>query len=196
MARCSGTGPCTGLSYAPDVALRDVWGASTSDYYVIGNRLLTDFEDADWSCVEIESTIYRCGASSCALEATVHGMLLNALWGTSMDDVFAVGGYWNNGEDGGHLGAIALHRGPAGWSEMDTGTDVALRDVWGSSGGDVYAVGGHEGLYTDSSVALRYDGGSWSGVDVGATKALYGVHGDGAGNVHVVGSEGFFLIEE
>jgi len=197
MAHCTNPLHCMGLDHAPDVALRDVWGVSTTDYYVIGNELIADFEDADWDCVKIESSVWRCDADSCALEAKVYGMLLNAIWGTAMDDVFAVGGYWNNGEQGGHLGAVVLHRGPDGWSAHDPGTDVALWDVWGVNGDDVYAVGGHEpSLGTGSTVALHYDGASWTEIDVGATRALYGVHGDLAGNVHIVGWEGFFHVVE
>ncbi|MBN2099045.1 MAG: hypothetical protein JW753_05550 [Dehalococcoidia bacterium] len=58
------------------------------------------------------------------------GHHLNAVWGSSDNNVFAVGA----------LGTI-LHYNGQNWRAMNSGTKNPLVDVWGSSGSDVFAVG-------------------------------------------------------
>jgi hypothetical protein len=52
------------------------------------------------------------------------------VWGSSWDDVFAVG------TDG-----VIIHYNGSSWSAMSSGGAVSLFDVRGSSGNDVYATG-------------------------------------------------------
>ncbi|HYW14155.1 MAG TPA: hypothetical protein VE871_19475, partial [Longimicrobium sp.] len=69
---------------------------------------------------------------------------VRALWGTSPNDVFAVG-----------LSGRILHFDGARWTAMRSGTGAGLLGVWGTSRHDVYAVG-------DSGTVLRYDGNRWN----------------------------------
>jgi len=58
------------------------------------------------------------------------GNPLWGVWGSSGDDVFAVGG----------SGTI-FHYDGSSWSSMTSGTSNSLLGVWGGSGSDVFAVG-------------------------------------------------------
>jgi hypothetical protein len=63
---------------------------------------------------------------------------LRAIWGSSGNDVFAVGG---NG--------TILHYDGNQWSQMSSGTSESLSGVWGISGSDVFAIG-------EGGTILRY----------------------------------------
>jgi hypothetical protein len=79
------------------------------------------------------------------------------LWGTSANDVFAVG----------EAGMI-LHYDGASWVTMASGTGEVLYGVWGSSATDVFAVGA-------AGTILHYDGTTWSTMGAGSTTVLRGV---------------------
>jgi hypothetical protein len=71
---------------------------------------------------------------------------LTGIWGSSAEDIFAVGG----------PGAI-LHYDGESWRTMTSGTDLLLHAVGGSSPRNVYAVG-------ESCTILHFDGTSWQPV--------------------------------
>ncbi len=79
---------------------------------------------------------------------------LNAIWGTSATDLFAVG-----------AGGVILRYNGSTWQTMTSNTSNALNGVWGSSGTNILAVGGNR-------TVMRYNGTSWasanSGVPTGA----------------------------
>lgn len=106
---------------------------------------------------------------------------LNAIWGTSDDNIFAVGA----------VGWI-IHYNGREWTGHDSGTEMQLADVWGSSATNVYTVG-----LTDTTdlphvqTVLRFTGGtSWSHVETGYTTNLISVHGTSANDVWAVGEGG------
>jgi len=102
---------------------------------------------------------------------------LNAVWGSSGTDVFAVG----------YFGAI-LHYDGNTWSTMPSETgDGLLWDVWGNSGSDVFAVGSG----SSGGTILHYNGSTWtpmsnplSGVSM---VELTSVWGTSSSNVFAVG---------
>ena len=55
---------------------------------------------------------------------------LYGVWGSSANDVFAVG-----------AAGIVLHYTGSAWNTMECGTTADLRGVWGTTGSDVLAVG-------------------------------------------------------
>ncbi len=55
---------------------------------------------------------------------------LSDVWGTSADDIFAVGA------DG-----FVVHFDGTGWTPMVSGTTSDLQNVWASAADDVFAVG-------------------------------------------------------
>jgi hypothetical protein len=97
------------------------------------------------------------------------------VWGTSGNDVFAVG----------NQGTI-LHYDGISWSTMNSGTTRFLTSVWGSSSIDVYAVG-------SNGTILHYDGISWSKAATPATENLNDIWGASGTDVFVVGDYGQIL---
>jgi hypothetical protein len=96
---------------------------------------------------------------------------LNAVWGSSSSDVFAVGA----------KGTI-LHFDGSKWSTMSSGTSVALSAVFGTGASEVYAAGA-------SGTVLKYDGSAWKSVGPSTSTDFYGVYAD-AGEILVVGTSG------
>jgi hypothetical protein len=96
---------------------------------------------------------------------------LTSVWGSNVNDVFAVGGQ----------GTI-LHYDGQDWSPMVSGTTEALWCVWGTSAENVYAAG-YEGTL------LHYDGQNWTVLDSGTTSILLALWGSSANDVFVVGKD-------
>ncbi len=82
------------------------------------------------------------GAWSSMPSGTVNN--LNAIWGNSASDVFAVG-----------MGGTIVHYDGSAWGTMPSGTTADLSGVWGASAYDVFA------LEYDGDL-LRYDGSAWT----------------------------------
>ncbi|MBN1670081.1 MAG: VCBS repeat-containing protein [Kiritimatiellae bacterium] len=103
------------------------------------------------------------------------GNNLNAVWGSSISNVIAVG-------DGGAI----LHYDGSGWTAMESGTGKDLRDVWGSAWNDLYAVGGGR-PYDEDGVILHYDGARWQHVEHGLPiQDFVAVWGSGKDDVFVL----------
>ena len=108
---------------------------------------------------------------------------LQAIWGFSDQDIFAVGrengvyrfdgnswipqdvdsgpnleSVWGSSPNdvfvGGWDGEI-LHFDGQSWTELDTGFDAEIRDIWGVSGTDVFASTRYGGIY-------HFDGSTWT----------------------------------
>ena len=98
---------------------------------------------------------------------------LNKIWGTSSEDLYAVGEY-----------ATVWHRKGATWT-LESDPPVAtgnLLTVFGCSATDVYAVGG--------SSVIHSDGKTWTPVDVALTNTVNGVTCGSPGEVLLVGGGG------
>ena len=107
------------------------------------------------------------------------GLLLNALWGSSASDVFAVG--FAVDDDYNVISAVRHFDGST-WSAMDVPSVGVVQDVWGSSPTDVYAV-------ADDGALLHYDGSSWT-ESRPARPTLLGVWGSSPAEVFLVGDRG------
>jgi hypothetical protein len=111
---------------------------------------------------------------------------LNAVWGSSPTDVFAVGdSVMNNG--------YIIHYNGA-WAEMIASTSDYLLGVWGSAPNDVFAVGGPETVGGGGSIQ-HYDGnslGTWTTMTT-TTQMLLAVAGIGPNDVFAVGKAGTIL---
>lgn len=107
---------------------------------------------------------------------------LNAVWGSSSTDVWAVGDH----------GAI-LHHDGSRWSAVSSPTDNHLQSMWGSSSQDVWAVGEEDGTSGGAKSVIRYQGRSWE-VHPGPFDAadggvqLLGAWGSSSSDVWAVGS--------
>ena len=116
---------------------------------------------------------------------------LNDVWGTSGNDVFAVG-YTNSWDP-----EIYHYNGTA-WSKMTLPDDanVKLYGVWGSDSSNVFAVGEKNPLLPGSTnQILHYDGNSWSLMDPGTEKSLAGVWGSSRNDIFAVG-EGATILHK
>ncbi|HEV3192792.1 MAG TPA: hypothetical protein VGY54_19935, partial [Polyangiaceae bacterium] len=114
---------------------------------------------------------------------------LNAVWGSTARDVWAVGDY-----------GTAVHWDCATWSRVSLPAPISdLRGVWGSSSADVWAVG-HRTNQSPMGTVFHWDGVSWSlSIDVTATFAVTGLRADlnavwgaSADDVWAVGGGGFW----
>ncbi len=102
------------------------------------------------------------------------GNALLATWGSSAQDVWAVGG----------AGTI-VHYDGSKWSMVRSPTNNALYAIWGSSANNIFAVG-------DRGTVLRWDGSTWTrlflGTDGEQVAQLYGVWGADASEVWFIGN--------
>ena len=99
------------------------------------------------------------------------------IWGSSSNDVFAVGG------DG-----SILHYDGNSWSAMSSGTVRNLKSVWGSSSSDVFAVG-------NEGTILHYDGTSWTAMTTASSTSptFFDIWGSSSSDVFAVGSQGSIM---
>ncbi len=100
---------------------------------------------------------------------------LRGVWGSSANNVFAVGS----------KGTI-LHYNGITWTKAESGTESYLRAIWGSSKDNIFAVG-YEGII------LHYGGINWSAMESGVSDNLTAIWGDSEKNIFVVGDNGVIL---
>lgn len=136
--------------------LTDVWGSSLSNVWAVGWGLYR-YNGTSWS------------ANAAPVDTTYYG-----IWGTSANDIFAVG-----------IGGVIVHYNGTRWMQMDSPTHEHLMDVWGLSSDDVYAVG------FDGTI-LHYDGTDWSTVSSSTSADLRSIHGH-SGWIYVGGDNGTLL---
>jgi len=153
--------------------IRSIWGKSGDSVFGVGS-FVVPVED-ELECEHYRAVLrYDGSAWSPMIDETTPGRL-NDVWGSSEDNVFAVGSE----------GAI-LHYDGSVWAEMTSGTDMDLHAVWGISATDVFAVGA-------SGAILRFDGHAWLPMGGGTAQTLYGVWGSAADAVLAVGEGGTIL---
>ena len=114
--------------------------------------------DLTWTAVDSQSTL-----------------LLEGIWGSSADDIWAVG-------DQGTL--RRFKKGATRWEIVASPTKMPLHAVWGSAADDVWAVG-------DAGTILHFDGSAWTqslaAFPFGKKSDLYGVWGSSKNDVWIVG---------
>ena len=155
------------MDYPGTTRIADFWGSSESDVYGVGPGWIMHFDGSVWE-EELEVDYYA-----------------NGIWGSSADNIFAVGGSQSTG-------SIILHYDGSGWEEMLSPVDYALSDVWGISGSDVYAVGGDQ----NNGTVIHYDGSGWTEVYSSsglATGYLNSVWGSSGTDIYVAGTYGMLL---
>ena len=160
-------------------ALRGIWGSSGSDVFAGGGRTILHYSGPPlitWSsssiptqCVQIHDVpaVWVCPS-------------VNAIWGSSPTDVFAVGDYENIN----HFNGIT-------WYAQDyepLGPWTWLYGIWGSSGNNVFAVG-----YGVINNVYHYDGSVWSPMTSGTLTQLNGIWGSSGSDVFAVGGSGTIL---
>ena len=195
-------------------ALTSVWGTSASDIWAVGGdpedsgntvmrfdgrawtSLATGFSGDLWWVFGFEGgPVFMAGAGGLILryqdgafermttpgDATVYG-----IWGTSVDDVWAVGGNVTEG-------AFAWRFDGSAWTEAKGFPPVLVRSaslfkVWGSAPDDVWLVG-------TGGAILHYDGERLTQVVSGTTRDLFTVSGNGERAVAVGGFGTGVIVE-
>jgi hypothetical protein len=118
-------------------------------------------------------------------EGCAPNIWLNAVWGSSATDVFAVGIDAGAGLYG---GALIIHYDGSTWSSMHaeemSGVD-SVGGIWGSSPSDVFATAENNDNANNS--ILHYDGSSWSVMGGGPFPNLIGLWGTSGADVFAVG---------
>ena len=143
--------------------LTDVWASGADTVYGTSEAGVHQWQgDGEWT------TVAQIGGG--ALSG------LSAIWGSSEQDVWAVGTVGN------HPGSpVALHYDGAEWTTVETGATGRLNDVWGLGPDAVWIVG-------DGGTAAHWDGETWTSLDVGTDGDLVRVRASAADDVWVYGS--------
>lgn len=149
--------------------LQGVWSDGPSNAWAVGNgSTILRYNGGAWSVVSDvghpiatvdnyngvwgsggdvwiagEATLLHCKAASTCVVENSGGNLLYSLWGSSPNNIFAVG-------SGGRI----LRYNGTSWSPMTSPTSRALARVAGSGANDVWAVG--------DSVLVHFDGTQWT----------------------------------
>lgn len=111
------------------------------------------------------------------------------VWGSALDDVWAVGGDLANEDAGG----VIWHYDGVQWSRINTAGFAptglpTLYKVWGRSADEVYAVG-------RLGTVLWFDGSEWTVVPSDTTRTMFTVHGNDELIVAVGGSNSGVIQE-
>ena len=148
--------------------LQGIWGSDAANIYAVGRSapggrwfgVIMKFDGFAWTQVYL-------------------GWIgFNAVWGSSPNDVYAVG----------VQGQVVHYDGDAWQIVFSTSGFGTLYDVWGSSAEDVFAVGGEVTLDPDRLGLIRhYDGSEWSVHRIGEVEHFRGVWGRSPTDVYAVG---------
>ncbi len=160
---CSASKPCT-------PKLRRIWGTGSRIWAVGGAGQILHTADVRNG----EAVLFSEQDSATRND-------LEDVWGSSPDDVWAVGAG----------GTIRHGTGTASvWSAVPSPTTANLHAVWGSGPSDVWAVG-------NDGAVLHFDGQAWTLATIGLPPGdspthLFGIWGSGPDDVWIVG-EGIIL---
>ncbi len=177
--------------------LRDVWGASGTDVYAVGEGgTVFHYNGGGWAAMDAGTTtayfegvwgssgsdvfavgrdgvIYQYDGSWGPMTSNTSEDLLE-VWGDDSNDVFAVG-----------TGGTILRYSGGYWSPMASGTANPIEGVWGSSGTDVFAVG---------AGILHCNGSTWIAMNPGVGGAYFSkVWGSSSSDVFAVGYDGIIV---
>lgn len=159
-----------------------IWGASADDVWMAADNSATNVTTTHERGLTFHGSPADGGADANAGDPlrwtpvdaqSIHR--LEAVWGTSANDVWAVGG----------KGTIRrITAGDERWQKIESPTDETLRGVWGSAPNDIWIVG-------DDGTILHYDGAkveaSSAQLPLGPRPSFRAVWGSGANDVWIVG---------
>ncbi len=134
--------------------------------------------------MELGSFATICNPDECRNEPILDDVILYDLWGSAVDEVFAVGAV-----EGGTGGVIMAYDGLV-WARVEGIEPPApLRAIWGAARDAVYAAG-------DAGQLWRYDGANWerAALDLlGDGDDLRAVWGSGGDDIFAAGVDGLVL---
>lgn len=181
----------------PDVYyLHGVWGLDATHVYAVGMRYSEG--------AQLPVVLRWDGASWTEMETGQPYGILYSIWGTSPDNLYAVGtsvlrwdgtswsslsvhhtsdnyrDVWGTGPDNVYIaGGRIYHWNGSVWNSFSPRLNFAGYGVWGSSASDVYVVG---------TQSLHFNGASWTEVNMETSSDLLDITGLDARNVWAVGA--------
>jgi len=177
----------------------DVWCNTSSDVYAVGaNGMIFHYDGASWDQMSGPTTKTLTGVWGCLTNIFAVGLdgtvlhndgspgsdewtevdtgderSLNAVWGTSANDVYAVGTYK------GPLTSVILHYDGTGWTAMDTGLWYSMTDIWGTASDSIYVCG-------EGGTLLHYDGSDWTPIDTGTSRDFTAIWGSSDSDIFLL----------
>ncbi len=190
-------------------SLLSITGTGTDDVWTVGADAGTGpqalhFDGSSWKALEVASDgdlwwvwrgpdqvawfagkggrviRYDLADDSSVAEVLDPAVTLFGIWGTSEDDLWAVGGNISLSANG----AALFHREEGAWTEVElpagAASKFAMYKVWGSSATDVWICG-------IGGAIAHFDGDGWSDVESGTDRDLFTVSGAGTDEAYAVG---------
>lgn len=155
------SGSWTGVESMPGTVFYSVWSSGSTDY-MVGTAGFTGTAAPGTTLVT-------------PLVPSPTGQLLNAVWGTSNNDVWAVG-----------LGGVIAHyTGGSSFTSVSSPTTNELNGLFGSAVNDYWAVG--------TAATLLHYTGSWTQINSGGTENYRAISGTSATDMWIVGDNGLVL---
>jgi hypothetical protein len=131
--------PTPAPMYASFFSFNDVWGSGPNDVFAVGyDCTILHYDGVYWSEMICPPSCYD----------------IDAVWGTSPDNVYAVDG------------STIFHYDGISWSEMHHAQGRIFYDIWGSSENNVLAVGYRDNGIEYTGTALYFDGSSWQSLSI------------------------------
>jgi hypothetical protein len=136
--------------------MRDIWGSSASDVYVVGHNdqnrgLMWHFDGSKWRDVALSTT----------QGGTIAGPIdLSAIYGFATNDIWAVGEriYTNPTPPPNFLdSSLIIHYDGVSWREVALPRQRALTNIWGSSPSDIRLGGLNGTLYHYDGLSVKKD---------------------------------------
>jgi hypothetical protein len=152
-----------------DVDLWGVYCVTSTDVWAVGGNARD--RDGEPALLHWDGERWEAGALP-ALDRSAPALF--KVWGTSADNVYAVGSR-----------GLLLHWDGSGWHQELAGTTEDLISLWGTGPDDIAITGGRA-----NGVLVRWDGQSWTSETLVGLPGLNGVWVDAAGTTHLVGERG------
>ena len=164
-----------------------IWGSSINDIWLGGGNY--HYDSLTLSTIGYEDFGDGELSDNWGTEDWDHSPYGFGLWGSSSNDVWAVGeGHHSNST--GESKAVIWHYDGSVWTEffVHSRSGTIFNDIWGFSESDIFAVGNPNLLY-------HYDGSSWHGINnlsnlPYGSEQFNGVWGTSANNVYATGHFG------
>lgn len=158
-----------------NLTILGMWGSSSDDVWIVGDNSLAVPAGTAGTVVHVRSMGEDGGAPSFDLVDGQSVARLEAIWGSSARDVWAVG-------VGGRIRRYS--EGARRFAIVDSPVTADLHAVWGTGPNDVWAVGAE-------GTILHFDGVAWTvsstGLGSGQEVNLTGIWGSGPNDVWAVG---------
>jgi photosystem II stability/assembly factor-like uncharacterized protein len=152
------------------------WAAQTSGFVRPLFGLSTVDGSNIWASGDAGTILKYNGTSWSTQRSKTPSAVLNAIWGTDINNIWAVGNAITS------VGTIFRYNG-TDWTTQTANTTGNLNGIWGTNTNNIWAVGA-------SGVILKYNGATWAAQTSNTTNQLNAIWGTDANNLWAVGNAG------